>query len=501
MPGLNASLNIGLSGLQAAQAALNVVGHNIANVNTPNYSRQRAILVNNDSQTFGNLQFGTGVNLDNILGVRDRFLEMQITQASSRKSGSDVRYAGLEGISPVFNEDGSEAALGTLVQRFFQSFQDLSSRPEDGAVRTNVIGKAQSLVSGLKSRYQLLTDQRNQADRNIGSLVTEINTLTTEIAKLNGRIATEPTEGSDTDARDQRQGLANKLAGLVGIQVFEDSRGQLQVTLDSGAAVLVNGNTAYTLTATPDATLGNLNRVDVVLGTGAPINVTGAVKEGALGANLDLRDKILVGLQQKLDALAAGISGQVNLLHRGGYALDGTTTGTDFFLGSGANGANGLPITVTAATNYQGMVNALTVNAAVASNPGLIAAALANVPPSVPPASAGNNLNARAIANLQTTAGTVDTNADGVGDSGPFSTFVGSLANTIGTQAQGFQTRSTNDENLLTALQSQRDRVSGVDLDEEATTMLAFQRGYQASARFISVINQLTDQLVNQFGR
>ena len=95
----------------------------------------------------------------------------------------------------------------------------------------------------------------------------------------------------------------------------------------------------------------------------------------------------------------------------------------------------------------------------------------------------------------------MDTNGDGLGDSGPFSTAVGVLANTIGTQAQGFQTRSTTDQNLLTALSNQRERVSGVDLDEEATALLTFQRGYQASAQFISVINQLTDQLVNQFGR
>lgn len=503
MPGLNASLNIGLSALQASQAALNVVGHNIANVNTPNYSRQRAILVNSDSQSFGDLQFGTGVNLNNILGVRDRFLEMQITQATSRQSGADVRYSGVEGISPVFNEDGSEAALGTLVQRFFQSFQELSSRPEDGAIRTNVIGRSQSLLSGLKSRYQLLTDQRSQADRNIGSLVTEVNTITAEIAKLNARISTESSPGVDSDARDQRQGLANRLAGLVGVQVFEDSKGQLQVTLDSGAAVLVNGSTASTMTATPDGSLGNYYRVDVVLGSGTPIPVTNAVKEGALGANLDLRDRILLGYQQQLDELAAGIVSRVNQQHRAGFALDGTTTGTDFFLGTAANYAvsnlplgqvAGLPTGVSSLNNYQGMVNALTVNAAVASNPGLIAAAGSA-------GAVGNNVNARALADLQVAANSVDTNGDGVGDSGPFSTFIGSVVNRIGTDAQGFQARSSNDENLLTALQTQRDRVSGVDLDEEATIMLAFQRGYQASARFVSVINQLTDQLVNQFGR
>ncbi len=502
MPGLTASLNIGLSGLQASQGALNVVGHNIANVNTPNYSRQRAVLVNNDSQTFGNMQFGTGVNLNNILGTRDRFLEMQITQATSRQSGADARYAGVEGISPVFNEDGSEAALGTLVQRFFQSFQELSSRPEDGAVRTNVVGRAQSLINGLKSRYQLLADQRSQADRNIGSLVTEVNTITAEIAKLNMRIATEPTPGADSDARDQRQGLANKLAGLVGIQVFEDSKEQLQVTLDSGAAVLVSGNTAFTMAATPSGPPNNFNRVDVLLGSGSPINVTGAVKEGALGGNLDLRDNVLAGYQAKLDELAAGISGQVNQLHRTGFGLNGATS-LDFFQGTVANYAAsnlplgevaGLPTGVSSLNNYQGMVNSLAVNSAIIAAPNNIAAAGVV-------GAAGNNQNARALAALQTASNTVDTTGDGLGDSGPFSTFIGSVVNAIGTDAQGFQARSTNDENLLAALQTQRDRVSGVDLDEEATNMMAFQRGYQASARFISVINQLTDQLVNQFGQ
>src|SRR5512142_56237 len=107
MPGLNASLNIGLSGLQAAQGALGVVGHNISNVNTPNYSRQQVDLSANIPQTFGTLDFGTGVNLGNILGVRDKFLELQITQSTARQSGSDTRYAGVQGISSVFKDDGT----------------------------------------------------------------------------------------------------------------------------------------------------------------------------------------------------------------------------------------------------------------------------------------------------------------------------------------------------------------------------------------------------------
>lgn len=135
MPGLNASLNIGLSGLQASQAALNVVGHNIANVNTPNYSRQQAVLSSNASQAFGTMQYGTGVTVTNIIGVRNRYLDMQITQNTSMKSGADVRYTSLEAVSSVFTEDGGDADLGTLTQNFFASFQLLSSKPEDGSIK------------------------------------------------------------------------------------------------------------------------------------------------------------------------------------------------------------------------------------------------------------------------------------------------------------------------------------------------------------------------------
>lgn len=493
MPGLNASLNIALSGLQANQAALTAVGHNIANINTPNYSRQRVVMASNGAQPFGNLEYGTGVSLVSIMGVRDRFLEMQVIQASSRRSGADVRYSGVEGISSMFMEDG-ESSLGALTQRLFQGFQELSSRPEDNAVRTNVLGRAGNLIDGLKSRYRLLSDQRMQADRSIGSTIEEVNTLTTEIAKLNGRIATELRTGTQSDARDQRQTLAVKLGELVGVQVFEDSQGQLQITVDSGSAVLVNGTTAYHLQGVPDVAYGNLLRVETITGMGVATDITKSVKEGALGAYLDLRDNVLVGMQERLDQLGAGVVSNVNLLHRTGFGLDGATTGLDFFAGSVANGANGIPTNVDPALNYKGMVNAMSLNAALVADPKAIAAAnVAGAP--------GNNEMAKAIANLQVSGSTVDTNGDGVGDSGPYTSFVAVLANEIGTQAQSFQSRSTSDENLLVALENQRNRASGVDLDEEATNMMTFQRGYQAAARFVSVINQLTDQLVNQFGR
>jgi flagellar hook-associated protein 1 FlgK len=492
MPGLTAGLYIGLTGLNSQQAALNIVGHNIANVNTPGYSRQRADLGTTDSQNFGGLLFGSGASLQSITGVRDRFLDLQLIQEQSRQSGSQSRYEGLQSISGSLGDTG-DTGLNALVQKFFNGFRDLSARPEDLSLRQGLVGQAQTLVNSLKGRYSELDAQRNAANDAIGASVTQINTLTAQIAKLNQRIEGEVPPAVDNDARDQRKQLVDSLSKLIGIQVFEGSKGEYQISVDSGKAVLVGGTASYNLQVTPDPVYQNYYRVDSLM-PGSTVDITQGVTNGDLGAKLDLRDNILSGYERQLDQLAAGVSGQVNLLHRTGYDRSGTVTGLDFFLGGVANGANGLPTTITAATNYKGMVYALNVNAAISGNPSLIASGgIPNAP--------GDNTVARGLGNLQTAANTVDTNGDGVGDSGPFSQVVSVLVTQVGSQGQSFQTTADTQQNLVNALQTQRDRVSGVDLDEEATSMINFQRGYQASARFISVINQLTDQLVNQFGR
>lgn len=503
MPGLNASLYLGLSGIQTQQSALNVVGHNIANVNTPGYTRQRADLSANQSLLEGQVYFGTGVSLNSVQGIRDRFLDLQIYRESARQAGASERYSGVNALSGVLGDTGS-TGLAAQVQAFFQGFQELSARPEDGALRTNLIGRARSMISAFQSRYQLLNDQRNNADQSVGSLVTEVNTLSTQIAQLNQRITTQSTTAEDNDARDQRRALVDKLSKLVGIHVFEGSAGEYQITLDSGAAVLVSGNSSYALQATTDPTLDNHFRVDSIMG-GTTVNVTASIQEGQLGAKLDLRDNTLPGFQRQLDELAAGVASQVNVLHRAGYAANGITTGNDFFQSGVANYPTpppplaagqvaGLPTSISALNNYKGMVTALTVNSALVATPSLIAA-------SGTLGAQGDNGIALQIAALQNASGSVDTNGDGLGDTGPYSAFVGTLVTDLGTKAQTYDAQNTTQQNLVAALQTQRDRISGVDLDEEATNMMSLQRGYQASARFISVINQLTDQLVNQFGR
>jgi flagellar hook-associated protein 1 FlgK len=492
MPGLNSSLFIGLSGLQAQQSALNVVGHNIANANTPGYSRQVAGLTPNQSLSQGQVYFGTGVSLTSVQGVRNKFLDMQIFRETSKQTGASDRDTYVNAVSTTLG-DTSSTGLAAQIQSFFQGFQNLAAQPESTALRTNVVGQAQTMITSLQTQYSMLDDQRNSADQAVGSLVTQVNTLTDQIAQLNQQIATQNGQTTNNDAIDQRKALTTQLSGLVGINVYEGSTGDYQITLDTGSAVLVSGNSSFKLQTAPGgAALDNHSVVQSVMG-GTVVDVTSSIKDGQLGGELDSRDNILVGFQRQLDQIAAGVSGAVNLLHRTGFAADGVTTGTDFFQTGVANGANGLPTTISSANFYKGMVKSLTVNAAVVANPSLIAAAGVA-------GAKGDNANANALGNLQSATGTVDTNGDGVGDSGPYSVVVSSLIGDVGTKVQTYDAQNTAQQNLVSALQTQSDSVSGVDLNEEATNMMNLQRGYQASAHFINVIDQLTDQLVTQFG-
>jgi flagellar hook-associated protein 1 FlgK len=242
------------------------------------------------------------------------------------------------------------------------------------------------------------------------------------------------------------------------------------------------------------------------------IDVTDVIKNGKMGGMLDLRDNLLPEYMHNLDQLAAGVVMQVNLLHATGYGLDGST-GLSFFVGSndynnntqtGNNPVTGLPWGIDSTNNFANMVKNLNVNVAIGGNPQMN---IVGDPRSVAAAdvanASGNNEIARQLAELQTKDGTVIV-PDGLGGNifkGPFSEFITGVANTVGNQALKFKSGANTDENIRVALETQRDSLSAVDMDEEATNLIVFQRSYQACSRFISVINQLTDQLINNFGR
>ena|GEM_PF-271949 len=519
-----AGMGIGLTGLQAAQNGINVTGQNIANINTPGYARQRVNLQTGFAVQIDKLQFGLGVNVNQIQSIRDRFLDMQLTQTITRMFGTKTRYEGVENVASLFIENG-ESGFGIELQRFFQSFEELAARPEDDAVRMNVVTRAQTWITGLQSRYALIEEKRAQANRSVASIAAEVNTLTAEIAKLNHQIESEVPKGSDNNSRDQRQALVDKLAELVGIHVYEDHHERLTITLENGIP-LVSGTTSLEMLTNDTDSEGNFI-VEVRIGSpkeyppgsgnwikGETFDVTSAIKNGTLGGMLDLRDNLLVEQLTELDRLAAGVVQEVNLLHITGHGLGTDPDQTYFFVGNnfdytdpnhlttginwttGLPNENGLGVAIDISNDYKGIVKNLNVNSLIVDNPRYVASADAMGEP-------GNNVIALQLSELQDKQNTVkflDKDGNTI-TKGPFSSFISSVANKIGNMALKLQADANTDENVRVALEIQRDRLSAVDFDEEATNLMVYQRSYQACSRFINVINQLLDQLINNFGR
>jgi len=524
MPGLSTGLNIGLSGLTAAQSALDVVGHNIANVNTPGYSREQAVLASSNSLNYGNLQYGVGVTLESISGTRSQLLNQQITTALSQQSAAQANYTGLQTVSTVFQDNGT-TGIGSQLNAFFTGLQNVAAQPQDASQRSALVGTAQTLVATLQSKYQSLQDSQTTADQQVVALTGQVNTYTSQIAALNKKLASESDPASDNDAQDQRQALVEKLANLVGIQSYTDSKGQLNVSLEGGGTPLVSGSTAFTMSTVQNTSSGTppyFSDVKVNLDSTTSVNVTSTLANGTLGAQLNLRDNLIPGYLKQMDQMAAGLAYNVNSLQSSGYALNGAApTGIDFFDSGTTSGGvftsantNHLPSNVTvppagtAATDYKGTVMALQVNSQIVADPSLFAAAQS--------ANAGDNSNVNAMVALQTEANTIDTTAAGyptinpatgvavnpaLNSSGTFSDFATTLATQVESAASQWNTTATNTENIATALSTQRTSASGVDLDTEAANLITFQRGYQASAQFINVINTLTNQLLTTFGR
>ena len=503
MANMTTSLGIGLSGLQAAQQSMSVVGHNIANINTPGYSQQATVQGTNPAQAFGNLQFGTGVNVTSVQALRNQFLNLQLTQSICSQSGAETRSNALQSISSAFADDGT-TGLNTQIQEFFASFQTLSADPTNASLQQNVVGKAQTMLTEFQSVSSTLNSEIATVDVQVGLAVPQINTLTSQIAILNGQISQQINPGNANDAIDQRQQLTDQLAKLVGIQVSTDSKNNYQITLDSGAATLVGGQTAYQMTSVKDDT--NHSYLKVFVQSGSTLtDVTDKISGGTLGANMDLRDVVLPGYATQLDRIAGSLVNQVNAVNMSGHGTDAAASNQiPFFTSGGIDaipsdlnfGQVNLPnnnLTASAANppNYKGLINSLTVNTLIVADPSKIATASAL-------GATGDNANALKLANLQKGTQTVDTAGTGIPAdySGPFSTVVSSLINKVGTQAQQFNTTATNQENLTTALQTQKNSISGVDLDTSAAQLLAYQQGYQAAAHFISTISQLTTQLM-----
>ncbi|HXF99248.1 MAG TPA: flagellar hook-associated protein FlgK, partial [Bacteroidota bacterium] len=232
MPGLFGLLEIGRRGLSAHTTAMNVTSHNIANATAPGYTRQRADLAATlPLRSVQGLLIGTGVTVEAIQRLRDRFIDTQYRQTNSSLGSANARYGVLSQVELSLGEP-SENGLQAVLGRFFNSFQELASHPEEMGARQAVLQQANALVSTFNRISASLTTQRANVADDASNKVARINELTRQIAELNRRISVAQTSGSPpSDLMDQRDLALDELSRLASVSASLDSHGAMLVSI------------------------------------------------------------------------------------------------------------------------------------------------------------------------------------------------------------------------------------------------------------------------------
>jgi flagellar hook-associated protein 1 len=536
---INGLFNIGQSSLIATQAALAVTSNNIANANTPGYSRQEVVLSVTHPQFTQSGYLGTGVAAVSVLRSYDRFIQMQLLgqqQSQGKSAAMDQAWGQVEELLNEMQDIG----LATPLADYFTAWNNVASAPESVAARTVLLQKGASLARSATSIERGIVSTLNNANATINNDVDKVNSIASEIATLNADI-TQAEAGQSTDKanalRDQRDEKLVELAKLVDFSTYEDTTGAITVMV--GMRNLVSATRVNALTSTPD-TSGNL-RLSLD-GIDITSNIQGGDISGLIASRSAIQSTTLTGLRK----LIASITQQVNSLHSTGFGLDGTT-GNNFFnplqlstvnSSAGANitatitsqsaltldeyditfsGGNynvsnketgalvtsgayvpagttftlpGISITISGAVTTADSFSVSPLTTAVVNfgvalsdiNSIAAAASAAGIP--------GDNTIAVALAQL------ADSNVTSLGSTS-FSGYYNSLVASVGASRQATADSLTFDNNVLTQIQTQRDSVAGVSLDEEAANLIRFQRAYQAGAQVIKVADELMQTILN----
>lgn len=544
---MSSLINSAMSGLSAAQSALNTVSNNISSYNVAGYTRQTTILGASNSTLTGGGWVGNGVYVSGVQREYDAFITNQLRAAQNQSSGLTTRYQQMSKIDDVLSDTTN--SLSANLQDFFKSLQTLVSNAEDPAARQTVLGKADGLVNQFKTNDQYLRDQDAQVNTAISTSVDQINNYAKQIANLNDQISRLTGVGagaSPNELLDQRDQLVSELNKIVGVDVTVQDSGTYNISIANGYT-LVQGSNASQLAAvksSADPARTTIAYVDTAAG-----NVEISEKQittGSLGGLLTFRSQDLDQARNTLNQMALAFADAMNTQHQAGFDANGDAGGKLFDFGSPAvlsNGKNTGSASVTAtmtdstkvqATNYKVEYNGtdwtitrLSDNTSFTAKPdasgnlsfdGLnvkISGSADNkdsfiVKPvndvivnmdvaisdesklamaSVKGSGESDNTNGQKLLDLQS--------AKLVGGNKTFNDAYAALVSTVGSTTASLKTSSETKVNVVTQLTKQQQSISGVNLDEEYGNLQRYQQYYLANAQVLQTASTLFDALIN----
>ncbi|MCB1744893.1 MAG: flagellar hook-associated protein FlgK [Gammaproteobacteria bacterium] len=323
------ALNIGLSGLLAAQRSLATTSHNISNVNTPGYSRQRTLQSAPMPDVFGNGFFGRGVQTNTTERIHDTFLETRLREAETEHG----RLRSFDDFASQLDEllASEEGGLSVTLQGFFDALQEVSTNPSSIPARQVLLNEAENLSSRFKYIDRRVQAMDGDLNRRVETTVQDINTLAREIADLNEAIVLNSGRGGGNppnDLLDQRENALRELSRLTRVSTVAQDDGALNVFIGNGQSLVV-GKLASTLTTIPDA--DNPAILDVAYDlNGTQVPIGRLLQGGELGGLFDVHDQLLDAVGLELDRVATVLGETMNAQHRKGVDLNGDL-GSDLF--------------------------------------------------------------------------------------------------------------------------------------------------------------------------
>lgn len=544
---MSSLINSAMSGLSAAQSALNTVSNNISSYNVAGYTRQTTILGASNSTLTGGGWVGNGVYVSGVQREYDAFITNQLRAAQNQSSGLTTRYQQMSKIDDVLSDTTN--SLSANLQDFFKSLQTLVSNAEDPAARQTVLGKADGLVNQFKTNDQYLRDQDAQVNTAISTSVDQINNYAKQIANLNDQISRLTGVGagaSPNELLDQRDQLVSELNKIVGVDVTVQDSGTYNISIANGYT-LVQGSNASQLAAvksSADPARTTIAYVDAAAG-----NVEISKKQittGSLGGLLTFRSQDLDQARNTLNQMALAFADAMNTQHQAGFDANGDKGGKLFDFGSPAvlsNGKNTGSASVTATMTDSTKVQATNYKVEYNGTDWTITRLSDNTSFTAKPDASGNQsfdgLNVKisgsannkdsfivkpvndvivnmdvaisdesklAMASAQGSGESDNTNgqklldlqsAKLVGGNKTFNDAYAALVSTVGSTTASLKTSSETKVNMVTQLTKQQQSISGVNLDEEYGNLQRYQQYYLANAQVLQTASTLFDALIN----
>ena len=458
MGSLTSLYDLSRSALSADQLALNTTANNVANQNTAGYVRQSVTFLEGDQVTINGQTTINGPTATTV-SKRDRVLEQRVQQQTQTQAETSAHADVLSQIENVFGITGSASTagsteIGTALNGFASSLTALEGNPSDTAMRQAVLSAASTLASAFNTASNALGSVQTALNSNLSDAVTQINSLTSTIAKLNAQIGANSPKADAGTLEDQRQQAIAQLSQYIGLdQVATENNG---ITLTTrGGTPLVAGAQSFNLSA---ASAGGTTTISDSSGT----SLNASIQGGSVGGQLAAQQTDLPAAQTALDQLAFSVASAVNAQNAAGLDGSGNPGGAIFSLPATAAGA----------------ARAIAVSAA---GPNAIAAA------AIAEGVTGNS-NSSLLAGLLE-----QPNASGTTPTGQLA----SLLSSVGSTSSRLQEQTTAQSASLTQLTTQRDSLSAVSLDAEAANLSQYQRSYQAAAKLFSILDSLVVASLN----